>query len=160
MDCRAWNLFACVSITESVFNMTATPRWFLAVAVIALLWNAFGLLAVVSDLSLSKDAIAKLPSEQQALYAARPLWSVAASLLAVIGGTFGCLGLLLRRRWATPVLLASLIGVIIQDAGLFIIARKAVTAVPVAFVLQGLVLVVAIGLVVLGRMASARSWLR
>jgi len=73
MDCRAWNLFAVFTITESVFNMTTTPRWFLAVAVIALLWNAFGLLAVVSDLSLSKDAIAKLPSEQQALYAARPL---------------------------------------------------------------------------------------
>jgi hypothetical protein len=73
MDCRAWNLFAVFTITESVFNMTTTPRWFLAVAVIALLWNAFGLLAVVSDISLSKDAIAKLPSEQQALYAARPL---------------------------------------------------------------------------------------
>jgi len=56
--------------------MNKPPIWFYIVAVLALLWNVAGLLAVVADLQLSAADIAALPPEQQAVYAARPLWSV------------------------------------------------------------------------------------
>lgn len=139
--------------------MTKPPLWFAALAAFALLWNLAGLFAVIADLQLSAAEIAALPAAQQALYAARPGWAVAASLVAVIGGTLGCLGLLLRRRWALVLLLASLAGVVLQDLAIVLVAGAAVVADPASFALQGVVLIVALGLVVLARRAAARSWL-
>ena len=102
--------------------MTRVPVWFTVLAAVALLWNLAGLFAVVADLRLSAADIAALPAEQQALYAARPFWSVVASVVAVGGGTLGCLGLLLRRRWSLLLLYASLTGIVIQDVWIFLIA--------------------------------------
>jgi len=135
------------------------PLWFTILVAVALLWNLAGLFAVVADLRLTAADIAALPAEQQALYAARPFWSVIASVVAVAGGTLGCIGLLLRKRWSLVLLYASLIGVVLQDIGIFLIAGAAKSGNPVAFVLQGVVLLIAIGLVVLARRAAGRSWL-
>jgi hypothetical protein len=63
--------------------MNKTPIWFTVVAIVALLWNLAGLFAVVADLRLSPAEIAALPQQQQALYAARPVWSIVASVVAV-----------------------------------------------------------------------------
>lgn len=139
--------------------MTKVPLWFTVLVSVALLWNVAGLLAVLSDLRLSPTDIAALPPQQQALYAARPFWSVLASLLAVIGGTLGCLALLIRKKWAVALLWASLAGVILQDIGIFVVAGGARVAGPVPFVLQGLVLAIAVGLVLLARSAARKSWL-
>jgi hypothetical protein len=128
--------------------------WFTVLAAVALLWNLAGLFAVVADLRLSAADIAALPAEQQALYAARPFWSVVASVVAVGGGTLGCLGLLLRRRWSLLLLYASLTGIVIQDVWIFLIAGAAKSGGPVPFVLQGVVLLVAIGLIALARRAG------
>ena len=139
--------------------MTKPPRWFYPLVVIALLWNLAGLFAVLADLQLSAADVAALPAQQQALYAARPGWSVLASLVAVGGGVIGCLGLLLRKRWAVVALWASLVGVVVQDIGIFVVAGAARIANPVPLVLQGVVLVIAAGLVVLARRAARESWL-
>jgi hypothetical protein len=139
--------------------MNKPPLWFVVVTVVALLWNAAGLVAVVTDLRLSAADIAALPADQQALYAARPAWSVAASLLAVAAGTLGCLLLLLRKRWAALVFAISLVGVIVQDLGIFVVAGAGKSGSPVPFVLQGSVLLVAIALLLLARSANRKSWL-
>lgn len=139
--------------------MNTSPGWFKAVAALALLWNLLGCLAFFSDLRLSPDDLARLPEAQQALYAARPAWAVAATGLAVLGGGLGCIGLLLRRKWAFAVLALSLVGILVQDFGLFVLADGASLAGPVAVVMQGIVLAVGIGLVVLARKGIARGWL-
>ena len=89
------------------------------------------------------DDVARMSAEQQALYAARPAWAVAATAIAVWGGAAGCLGLILRKRWAVPLLVASLAGVIVQDMALFLLTRAAAQAGTVAMLLQGIVLLVA-----------------
>jgi len=139
--------------------MNPIPKWYLPVAIVALLWNLIGCAAYLQDVMLTPEDIAMLPLEQQALYAARPAWSVAATAIAVWAGALGCLGLILRRRWATPLLIASLAGVILQDVSLFLMSTKA-TVPAAASILQGLVLSVAIGLVLLARKAAASGWLR
>lgn len=139
--------------------MNRPPRWFTVLAVLALLWNLAGLFAVVADLRLSAADIAALPLDQQALYRARPGWSVVASVVAVVGGTLGCVGLLLRRRWAVPALAASLVGVVVQDIGIFVVAGAASVAGPVPVALQSVVFAIAVGLLMLARRAGARSWL-
>jgi len=139
--------------------MNKPPIWFFVVVVVALLWNAIGLMAVVADLRLSAADIAALTPDQQAVYAARPGWSVVASVVAVSAGVLGCLMLLLRKALAVPLLVLSLLGVIVQDVGIFVFAGAAngVSLVPLA--LQGFVLVVAIGLLLLARRSRSKSWL-
>lgn len=139
--------------------MNTPPGWFKVVAIVALLWNLLGCLAFAADLSMSPEDIAKLPAPQQALYAARPAWAVAATGLAVIGGALGCIGLLLRRRWATPLFVLSLIGILAQDFGLFVLAGGAGLAGPAAMVMRAIVLVVSIWLVLFSRKSAARGWL-
>lgn len=138
--------------------MAKAPPWFTPVVAVAFLWNLAGLLAVVSDLRLSAADIAAMPATQQALYAARPAWSVIASVVAVVGGTFGSLALLLRKRWSLVLLYASLLGVVLQDIGIFLVAGAAKSGDSLPLMLQGVVLVVAIGLVFLARRADAKSW--
>jgi hypothetical protein len=94
---------------------------------------------------------------QRAMYNARPAWSVAATATAVWFGAAGCVALILRRRWATPLLALSLLGVVVQDVSLF--ALSGAGADPAVFALQGLVLVVAVALLWLARTAAARGWL-
>ncbi len=94
-----------------------------------------------------------------ALYAARPAWAVAATGVAVIGGVLGCIGLLLRKRWAHVVLIISLIGIVVQDFGLSVLAGGARLAGAGAMVMQGIVLLIGIGLVMLSRKAIANGWL-
>ena len=55
--------------------------------------------------------------------------------------------------------MASLAGVVVQDIGLFALTEAGSQAGPTALALQGLVLVIAVGLVILGLRAAARVWL-
>jgi len=135
------------------------PLWFTALVVIALLWNLIGLVAVLADLRLTATDIAALPPQQQAMYAARPVWSIGASVIAVVGGTLGCLGLLVRKHWALWVLYVSVVGVVIQAIGIFLIAGAASAPMVVPLILQGVVFLVAVGLVILARTAVKRAWL-
>jgi hypothetical protein len=135
------------------------PAWFKVVAVLALLWNLLGCLAFFFDLRMSPEELARLPEAQQALHAARPAWAIAATAVAVFGGVIGCIGLLLRKKWAFVVLLLSLLGILVQDFGLFALVDGASLAGPVAVILQGIVLAIGIGLVLLARKGIARGWL-
>lgn len=139
--------------------MNKPPIWFFVLAAIALLWNAAGLVAVVADLRLSASDIAALPADQRALYAARPGWSVVASVVAVAAGTLGCLLLLVRQRLAVVVFALSLAGVVVQDLGIFVVAGEGKDGNEVPFVLQGFVLVIAVGLLLFSRRAQGKSWL-
>ena len=137
--------------------MSARPKWYLPVSILALLWNLMGCAAYVSDVMLTADDIAAMDATQQALYNSRPAWAVAATAVAVWGGAAGCLGLILRKRWSAVMLELSLAGVIVQDIGLFILSG--VNPGTFVMVMQGLVLLIAIGLVVLSRRAIANHWL-
>jgi hypothetical protein len=141
-------------------TLNTTPKWYLPVVILALLWNMAGCAAYLKDVMLTPEDVAKMSAPLQALYAARPAWSVAATALAVWAGLAGCIGLIMRKRWATPVLIASLVGVVFQDLYLFVLNGAAVSAaVPGALIMQGIVLLISIGLVLLARKASARGWL-
>ena len=55
------------------------------------------------------------------------MWAVAFWAIGVFGGVIGCLLLLLKKRLAVPVLLASLIGAIVCNlGGLFLLGGLAV----------------------------------
>ena len=137
--------------------MSARPKWYLPVSILALLWNLMGCVAYLSDVMLTAGDIAAMDATQHALYNSRPAWAVAATAVAVWGGAAGCIGLILRKRWSAVLLELSLAGVIVQDIGLFILSG--VNPGTFVMVMQGLVLLIAIGLVMLSRRAIANHWL-
>jgi hypothetical protein len=137
--------------------MSARPKWYLPVSILALLWNLMGCAAYLSDVMLTAEDIAAMDATQQALYNSRPAWAVAATAVAVWGGAAGCIGLILRKLWSAVLLELSLAGVIVQDIGLFILSG--VNPGTFVMVMQGLVLLIAIGLVVMSRKAIANHWL-
>jgi hypothetical protein len=137
--------------------MEKPPKWYLPISVLALLWNLLGCAAYLSDVMLTAEDIAAMDAAQRALYESRPAWAVAATAVAVWGGAAGSLGLILRKRWAALLLELSLAGVIVQDIGLFLLSG--VNAGTAVMAMQGMVLMIAIGLVVLSHMAIARRWI-
>ena len=140
--------------------MSRSPLWFKVVAVLAILWNLIGCLAFATDIRLTPEDIAKLPDAQQALYNSRPSWAVASTAVAVVGGALGSIALLLGKKLALPVLIASLIGLVVQDYGLFVLVDGAALAGLTAVVLQAVVLIIAIGLVFLSKRGISRGWLQ
>jgi len=140
-------------------NSTPPPKWYMPAAIGALLWNLAGCAAYLMDMTISADDLAAMTEAQQALYATRPTWAVAATAIAVWAGALGSLGLILRKRWATPVLVLSLLGVVVQDLGLFVLTDAGAQAGAAVAVLQGLVFLVAVGLVLLARRARAEGWM-
>lgn len=139
--------------------MTAIPKWYRPVTVLALLWNLMGCAAYLADVMVTPEAIAAMPAAQQALYNSRPAWAVAATATAVWGGALGCLGLLMRKSWAVALLAASLAGVVVQDLAIFVLSGAGAQGGAAVYVLQGLVLAVAVALFQLARRASAAGWL-
>ena len=138
--------------------MEQAPKWFLPVAIAALLWNLLGCVAYLADVMMTPEALAKMTAAQQAMYHARPAWSVAATAIAVWGGAAGCVGLIMRKRWASPLLVASLAALVVQDVSFYTMSAAA----PVdttSLALQGCVLLIGIGLVLLARKATARGWI-
>jgi hypothetical protein len=137
--------------------MEKPAKWYLPVCIFAFLWNLIGCAAFLSDVMLTPEDIAAMDATQQALYNSRPAWAVAATALAVFAGAIGSLGLILRKRWTALLLELSLAGVIVQDIGLFVLSG--VDAGTAVMAMQGVVLLIAIGLVVLSRKAIARRWI-
>ncbi len=138
--------------------MGKVPKWFVIVAVLALLWNLLGCAAYLMDVMRSADDIARMSAAEQALYAARPAWAVGATAVAVWLGAAGCVGLVMRRTWALPLLVLSLLGVIVQDVYLF--GMTGGIAIPGSvYAIQVLVLAVAIALVWLARLGQRNNWL-
>ena len=128
------------------------PTWYLPVVIVALLWNLIGCAAYLMDVTLTPEAVAAMSPDQQALYAARPAWAVAAYAIAVWGGALGCVGLIMNTRWAKGALLASLLGLIAQDIALFGLSPVAIET--SVYALQGMVLVIAVLLLLLANRAA------
>ncbi|HZG46687.1 MAG TPA: hypothetical protein VEZ41_10570 [Allosphingosinicella sp.] len=128
---------------------TAVPSWFWIVAGWALLWEAFGCYTYVSQ-SLVPDA------QRVGGYATMASWQWGVFAIAVWSGLIGAVLLLLRNRWATPLLTVSLLfaavqyGVAAMQGGIDAEARPIAVA----------VLVVGVALVIFASRARRRGWLR
>jgi hypothetical protein len=134
----------------------AVPAWFTAVAVLALLFEAFGCWMYIVQVSADP---ASLPLDERAMWAATPTWMVAAYAIAVWVGLVGALLLVLRRRFAVPLLLVSLIAVIVQFSGLFLVPQLRQT-VPESALAAPVILILACYLIFqFARVAQRRGWL-
>ena len=93
----------------------ASPAWFRIVAVLALLWNAFGVFQYLGSVGLFGDPLASLTPAQRTAAESIPAPVIAAFAIGTFAGLIGALGLLLRKRWAVPVLILSLVALAVLE---------------------------------------------
>ncbi len=135
------------------------PAWYWVAAVLALLFESLGCFFYLAEVRLTPEQIAMMPLDQAAMLSARPAWYYAAFGVAVWVGLAGAVGLLLRRAWAVPALLISLVAVIIQFSAVLIVPEMRNIS---SDALLGPIVVtlVCYGIYILARLAKRRGWLR
>lgn len=138
---------------------TERPRRVFIASIAFLTWNLIGIVAFVGQWHVAHNALETLPADQQAMWLAMPLWAWAAYGIAVLAGTAGALGLVMRKAWAVPAYLVGLIAVLIQFFNSFFVSDGIATlgAGAVAF---PLVIIALAGLQLwFARRWAARGWL-
>lgn len=134
------------------------PRWLLWAGIILLLWNLMGVGAFVSQCMASAEDIAKLPQMQQDLWNNMPGWAWAAYAVAVVAGTLGAVGVIMRKWWAALLFALSLIAVLIQFSYPFLIANTAQGGMEMLG-LPILIVVIAVVQWLLSRSWQRKGWL-
>ncbi len=91
------------------------PTWFRWVALLAVVWNAFGVAMYLSSVGLFGDPMAGLSEAERAAASSIPGWITGAFAIGAFAGLIGSVGLWLRKAWAQPVLIVSLVALLVLE---------------------------------------------
>ncbi|MDP3944442.1 MAG: hypothetical protein Q8Q51_00965 [Lutibacter sp.] len=131
---------------------------FWIISVLALLWNIMGVAAYLGQAYMTDEVLKALSEGEQAYYENVPAWVTAAFAIAVFAGAFGCVGLLMRKKWATILFVISIIAVISQSTYNLIIQKF--MEVPLQHMIWSIVvIVIAIFLVWFSSNATKKGWI-
>ena len=150
-----------IEIKNANPETNSIPKWYWIVSVVLLLWNLMGLAVFGIMMTMIGNAeamtAANLNDEQQALINATPSWVNIAFAVAVIFGVLGCIALLMRRKFAIPLFVISLLGVLAQNTYVFFMSNS-VELMGVG--LAPIVITVAILLIPFAIFCAGKGWLR
>lgn len=147
---------ASVAPTQSTpQQVRRAPPWFWVASGFGVLWNAYGVFQFFSAVTTTREnLIAMGMTELQAqTMSSYPLWMTAAFAVGTLGGLVGSVLLLLRRRQAVPVFIASLAGYVVLYIGDITEGIFAVMGASQVIILS-LVVVIAFGLLWTSRRAD------
>ena len=113
----------------SVESETKVPASYWIIAAALLVWNLIGLMFYYQQSTLTPEIMMDLGlTEQQIAHIANtPAWAHSGYAIAVNAGVLGAILLLLRKYWAFPLFVLSLIGALVQDLDAFVL-RDAIAA--------------------------------
>ena len=134
------------------------PKSFYWIAGVALLWNLMGIGAYVSQVTMAPEGLSALPDAERALYTNIPWWATAAYAIAVTAGALGCVLLLFRKALATPVLIASLAGVLVQMYQALFMANSIEVYGAGAMIMPGAIIIVGAYLIWFSMNAKNKGW--
>lgn len=135
-----------------------SPAWYMAVAVLALLWELFGVTMYLMHVGVLPNS-AEMSEAERSLMESSPVWVTGLFAIGVFAGAFGALGLVLRKSWARPLLILSLIAVVLQFGGWLLMTEAISVIGPSVFVMPAIIVIVAILLVWVANLAARRGWL-
>ncbi len=139
---------------------TKPPVWFWIVSVLALLWNLMGVMNYLGSAFMKEAIKAEMTPEQVNLMESTPAWVTAAFAIAVWFGAAGCIGLLLRKKWAKSALGMSLIGVLVETGyGFFMTNATDVYGQTEAIIIPLMVIAIAIFLIFFARLSERKLWI-
>ena len=126
----------------------------------ALVWNLIGLLFYVSEVTATPGAMVEGFSQAQIDFLiGKPIWATAAFAIAVNAGVLGSLFLLLRKAWAVPMFVLSLIGVLVQNVHAFGLANGLEIWGANALILPALVVIMSLALLLYSHSTKKRGWI-
>ncbi|CAN7230979.1 hypothetical protein LJR168_003260 [Pseudoxanthomonas sp. LjRoot168] len=140
---------------------TATKRsvGYWIVAVFALVWNLIGVAMWYLQVSMTPEQLAAMPEAQRQVYEGTPGWINIVFAVAVFGGVLGALGLLMKKRWAGTMFLLSLIALLVQMIGAYVVTPAWAAYGPVGLMMPVVLLLIALFLLWYANKAKARGWL-
>ncbi len=113
-------------MTESNHSETTnikTPWHLWTVGIIGFLWSAIGAMDFVMTQTQNEAYMSAFTPEQLEFFYGIPMWAIITWGIAVWGGTIGSIFLLIRKKIATPIFLASLIGMVITSIQNYVLSN-------------------------------------
>jgi len=105
-------------MSEAQRTRTPGRPWHLwLIGILGGLWSSMGVVSFMLTQMKVEAVMSRFPPQQREYFESFPWWAVAFWAISVFGGVIGCLLLLLDKRLAFQVLLASLIGAIVVNLG-------------------------------------------
>jgi len=141
-------------------DKTSPPVWFWVISIVALLWYLMDMSAFFMRVFMTGDAINAMPESQQHFFQNIPLWVNIVFACEVFGGTLGCVGLLLRKKWAFLVFVVSILGVLSQTSYIWFLTDHVSTLGAPAVVMPLLAILIGIGMIILAKSSISKDWLR
>ena len=133
---------------------------FWVISIIALLWYLMDMSAFFMRIFLSDEALLAMPENQRQHIQNIPLWVNFVFAFEVFGGTLGCLGLLLRKKWASPLFIISLLGVLAQTTYIYFLSNSIAVMGWMAIVMPLVAIAIGAGLIVHANSSISKGWLR
>lgn len=140
-------------------SSTKPPIWFWIVSVIALLWNAMGVMQYLAQTYNTESFREQYTADQLEVIANTPSWMIAVFAIAVFTGLFGSVALLLRKKWAYTLFLISLITVVVQMSYNVFIVNSIEMFGTVALVTTLMILIFAVIFLLFSKKAISKLWI-
>jgi len=142
-------------MTNSINKPTPT---FWVIGIAALVWNIMGVTAYLGQAYMTDEILGTFPESEQIYYTNIPAWVTAAFAIAVFAGLIGCSALLLRKRWALPLFILSLVAVLIQFIYNFFIQNYMEVSASKA-IMPIVVIVIAVFLIWYSKKSQEKGWI-
>lgn len=140
-------------------NTKSMPLWAIILSAVLFLWSLGGLWSFYSAAIMSPEMMAQLPQAQQDAWNTMPKFIWIDFLVAVVTGSAGAAGLLLRKSWAGIAYLISLIAIVIQFGYVFLLTPILSTIGSSAIIFPAVIFIIGIAAWLLARKWSAVGWL-
>ena len=142
--------------------MTTTvkpPVWFWIMSVIALLWNLMGVFNYLNQAFNQIAILESLDQAQREAFEGIPAWATAAFAIAVFAGLAGSIGLLLRKKWARPLFVISLIAAVAQFIHWLFISNAVEAFGPSIYTMPIIVVIIGLYLIFFSKQGIQKGWL-
>ncbi len=137
---------------------SVVPRWYWAIATIALLWNLMGCAFFGVEVFAQEAAMESMTQAQKEWARSIPRWIYFVYGLAVSTGVAGSAGLFLRKGWTVATFAICLVAVIVQMVYTMIIGGGLQVMGPSGLVMPSLVIGFAAALLWFSWFARTRGW--
>ncbi len=142
-----------------MMEQTKLPTSFWVISVIGLLWNLMGVGAWYDQITMDATRIAAMPEAEQVLFNTLPTWVNVVFGISVITGALGCIALLMKKKFATPLFIISMIAAIAQMVHSFLLSNALEVYGGAAAIFPAIILVIGFYLIWYAKSGEKKGWL-
>ena len=135
--------------------------WFWIIAVVALIWNAMGVMRYLMQAYNTESFRAEFTEAQLVAFDGNPAWLTGVFAIAVFSGLLGCIAMLIRKKLAVLLFGLSLLTVLVQMIYLWLATDSIEVFGKVhGIVMPLIVIVIAIFLYFYNKGAAQKGWIK